>query len=249
MEPQQLVEFLSWDSEFFGCRIARIKPGILDAAAGAGILRWCSAERIDCLYFLADPSSAASLSWAEDNGFRLLDIRTTLHCDLPAVLAAGPGPGGPALVAPCNPGQLPALRRIARLSHRDSRFFWDPHLRAKSDELFETWIAKSCEGYADMVLVAELDGAAAGYITLHYSSAQDSTIGLFAVGPEARGRGVGIQLVRGGLEWLRSQGASGSRVVTQGRNLGALKLYQRAGFRVESLQLWYHLWLGGPQAS
>jgi len=253
-----LVEFLSWDSEFFGYRIARIKPGQLDAAAGGDILQWCSGERIDCLYFLADPSSAAALAWAEDSGFRLLDIRTTLHCDLRKALASGPAsadpaprgptPEGPARVAPFRPAHLPALRRIARISHRDSRFFWDPNLRGKSGDLFETWIAKSCEDYADMVLVAELGGAAAGYITLDYSSPSDNGIGLFAVGPEARGRGIGQQLVRCGLEWLRSQGAAESRVVTQGRNLGALKLYQKAGFRVESLQLWYHLWLGGPQA-
>jgi ribosomal protein S18 acetylase RimI-like enzyme len=93
-----------------------------------------------------------------------------------------------------------------------------------------------------MVLVAEVDGAAAGYITLDYTSPSDSRIGLFAVGPAARGRGVGQQLVRCGLEWLHSQGAQHCRVVTQGRNRGALRLYQKAGFRLEDLKLWYHLW-------
>jgi GNAT superfamily N-acetyltransferase len=243
MRLHELVEFLPWDSAFFGYRIARVKPTQLDPAAGPEILRWCSGERIDCLYFLADPSSAGAVAWAEDSGFRILDIRTTLHCGLPMAQAPGPAAAAAARVTPCSPGHLPALRRIARVSHRDSRFYWDANLRHKSDDLFETWIAKSCEDYADMVLVAELDGAAVGYITLDYASPSDSRIGLFAVGPEARGRGIGRQLVRCGLEWLRSQGAAESRVVTQGRNLGALKLYQKAGFRVEMLQLWYHLWL------
>lgn len=242
MPQHELVEFLGWDSEFFGHRIARVKPHDVDPAAGQEILQWCTDERIDCLYFLADPASDAALAWVEDAGFRLMDIRATLHCDFRAAQQPGERREATARVAPAKPDDLPALRRIARVSHRDSRFYWDAKLRAKSDDLFETWIARSCEDYADMVLVAEIDAAAVGYITLDHSSPCDGKIGLFAVGPEARGRGVGQQLVHCGLEWLRSRGATECRVVTQGRNRGALRLYQKAGFRVEDLKLWYHLW-------
>ncbi|MEX2303047.1 MAG: GNAT family N-acetyltransferase [Bryobacterales bacterium] len=247
MQQHDLVEFLPWDSEFFGRRIARVKPNTVAPSAGDEILQWCADERIDCLYFLADPSSAPALAWAEDQGFRLLDIRTTLCCDPRAIQPPGPTPSSAARVEPFRPGHLAALRRIARVSHRDSRFYWDANLRDKSDDLFETWIAKSCEDYADMVLVAELDGAAAGYITLDYSSPTESRVGLFAVGPEARGRGIGHQLVQCGLQWLRSRGAVETTVVTQGRNRDALRLYQKAGLRMESLNLWYHLWLGRQQ--
>jgi hypothetical protein len=30
--------------------------------------------------------------------------------------------------------------------------------------------------------------------------------------------------------------------VTQGRNLAAQRLYQRTGFLIRDLQLWYHKW-------
>lgn len=245
MQDHDLVEFLPWDSDFFGRRIAKITPNDFDADAGRRVLEWSARERIDCLYFLADPSAAKALSWVQEAGFRLMDIRTTLHAD---VRAARPADAGvEASLAMCKPSDLPTLRRIARVSHRDSRFYADPTLRATADDLFETWIAKSCEGYADAVFVAERDGAPAGYITLHYSSPSDNRIGLFAVDPESRGRGIGRQLIGRAVEWLCAQGASESRVVTQGRNRDALRLYQKAGFRVESLQLWYHLWLNRPQ--
>jgi RimJ/RimL family protein N-acetyltransferase len=247
MTQHDLVEFLPWDSAFFERRMARVEANALDPAAGREILQWCAGERIDCLYFLADPSSAVSVAWAEDSGFRLMDLRVTLRLDFRAGPLAAETAATAARVSPVEPHHLPVLRSIARVSHRDSRFYCDPNLRAKSDDLFETWIVKSCDDYADRVLVAEFEGAAVGYITLDYRSPADSQIGLFAVGPQARGRGIGQQLVRCGLEWLRSQGASESRVVTQGRNLGALRLYQKAGFRVETLQLWYHLWRSGPQ--
>ncbi len=243
MMQSDLVEFLPWDSEFFGCRIARVRPGPVDAAASGKILEWCAAEAIECLYFLADPMSAEAVAWAEASGFGLLDIRTTLCFDFQVVQPAVPPAAGAARVAPFEPDDLPALRRIARVSHHDSRFYWDPNLRAKSADLFETWIVKSTETFADLVLVARIENAAAGYITLNYAAPNDNGIGLFAIGPDARSRGVGRQLLHCGLEWLRSRGAVESRVVTQGRNRGALRLYQRAGFRVDSLDLWYHLWL------
>lgn len=247
MRDHDLVEFLPWDSEFFGRRIAKIKPNDFDAAAGRRVLEWCARERIECLYFLADPSAAEAMAWVQEAGFRVMDIRATLRIDVRAAGSAGNFGVEAANVAPCQPGDLAALRRIARVSHRDSRFYADPSLRGAAGDLFETWIRKSCEGYADAVFVAERDGAPAGYITLHYSSPSDSRIGLFAVDPQARGRGIGRRLIGRGLEWLCAQGASESRVVTQGRNRGALRLYQNAGFRVESLQLWYHLWLNRPQ--
>jgi dTDP-4-amino-4,6-dideoxy-D-galactose acyltransferase len=247
MPHHDLVELLPWDSEFFGCRIARVKTNQVGPESGARILQWCAEEQIDCLYFLADLTGSESTAWAEDAGFRLIDLRTTLTFDQRTAGPAGGSATTAARVSPAGPVDLPALRRIARVSHRDSRFYWDVNLKHKSDDLFETWIAKSCEDYADMVLVAKLDGAPAGYITLNYSAPNDSGIELFAVGPEVRGRGVGRQLLSCGLDWLRSKGALESHVVTQGRNVSALQVYQKAGFRVENLQLWYHLWLGRPQ--
>ena len=44
---------LSWDSEFFGLRIARLDGARLHPDEVEKIDRWCIAERIDCLYFLA----------------------------------------------------------------------------------------------------------------------------------------------------------------------------------------------------
>jgi dTDP-4-amino-4,6-dideoxy-D-galactose acyltransferase len=71
-------------------------------------------------------------------------------------------PGGPeaaagARVRPAAPGDVPELRRIAAASHHDSRFYHDPHFdRGRCDELYATWIEKSCADPAGAVLVAEL---------------------------------------------------------------------------------------------
>ena len=53
-------------------------------------------------------------------------------------------------------GSAPRFGQSQRDSHRDSRFYYDPGFpNQRCDELYETWIDRSCHGYADTVLVAE----------------------------------------------------------------------------------------------
>jgi dTDP-4-amino-4,6-dideoxy-D-galactose acyltransferase len=48
--------------------------------------------------------------------------------------------------------------------------------------------------------------------------------------------------VNASLGWFAQHGCDRVQVVTQGRNLAAQRLYQRAGFLTADLKLWYHKW-------
>ena len=201
---------------------------------------WCECNRIDCLYFLADATDPITVSLAEKNGFHLVDVRITLERQLRDIPPERPIPGvirlGTALDGP-------ALHTIASHSHRDSRFYSDPNFpRSRCDALYQTWIEKSLNGYAEAVLVAELDGETVGYVSCHLGSTAAGQIGLFAVGPNARRRGLGQDLLRESLRWFASKGALQVNVVTQGRNVSAQRTYQRCGFETQALKLWYHRW-------
>jgi len=108
--------------------------------------------------------------------------------------------------------------------------------------LYETWIEKSCKGYADAVLVAELQGWPVGYISCHLLDQAEGQIGLFGVSADFQGKGLGQKLVNESLRWFAEQGMRQVTVVTQGRNCRAQRLYQRCGFLTRSVQLWYHRW-------
>lgn len=270
-----ICELLAWDSAFFGRRIARLHGGRLDPEAWAEAHAWSREQAIDCLYFLADPVDPITAPLAEQAGFRLVDLRVTLDGEpgpAPAVPAGGTprlvAPRGgrraraapaapPARIRPAETGDVPALRRIAAVSHRDSRFYYDPHFeRARCDELYATWIEKSCQGEAAAVLVAEVEGRAAGYITCLLEPAAGSAaglcgrIGLFAVAAAAQGRGVGSLLIDEALAWLAARGAGRVSVVTQGRNQRAQRIYQKSGLLTRSVELWYHRWfLASPAAA
>ena len=232
--------FLEWDSAFFGQRIARLTLNRLTDGEWPAIEAWCRAERIDCLYFLADAGDGETIRLAEDQGFRLVDIRVTLAIR-PGGQIPGANPPAEILIRPFQPSDLSALRTMAGRLHRDSRFFFDKGFAEnRSREMFETWMEKSCMRSGDQVWVAEDAGKVAGYVTCHLDSRSAGCVELIAVDKPAQRRGVGQALMQAALTSFAAGGVSEVTIATQGRNARALRLYERCGFRVSSLQLWYH---------
>ena len=209
MEPA-LCQYLKWDSEFFGLRIARLSSARLTPETVSEAERWCGEEKIDCLYFLSDFDDPVTVRVAQEREFRLTDVRVTLE---------------------------------ARVSHRDSRFYFDPRFPEDAcDRLYETWIDRSCHGWASAVFVADVGGGAAGYATAHRDSDGEGRLGLLAVDARVHGQGLGGQLGAAVLDWARRENLATVSVVTQGRNCRAMRLYMRCGFLPRSVQLWYHRW-------
>jgi len=231
-----VCEYLEWDSQFFGLRIARLTEPRLTSSSVASARRWCRTHQIDCLYFLADSDDAETVMIAQVNAFQLVDLRLTLEHGLNGEIEPAPA------VRAFQIADAVPLRAIARVSHRDSRFYYDKRfVRQQCDALYEAWIERSFGGWADAVLVAEWDGAPAGYITCHLAK-EVGSIGLFAVAPENQRRGLGQQLVAAALEYFRQNGMKQVTVVTQGRNVGSQRVYQHCGFLTQSIRLWYHCW-------
>jgi dTDP-4-amino-4,6-dideoxy-D-galactose acyltransferase len=240
MISETICQYLEWDSAFFRRKIARVSANRLHQEDMTCALAWCEMHAIDCLYFLADADDALSTRMVEEHCFNLMDVRMTLELrSLDTLPDADLRP----CIRLCAPDDAPALRAIARLGHRDSRFYYDPHFpEAMCDALYEIWIEKSCAGAADAVLVAQDQGQPAGYIACHLDQHHGGQIGLVGVAEAARGRGIGRALVAESLRWFAVHGARQVSVVTQGRNVQAQRLYQHCGFLTRSVQLWYHRW-------
>ncbi len=241
MQAHVLCHYLDWDSSFFDRRIARVTESRLTEEAVRSITVWCEQNAIDCIYFLASSDDADTIRLLEDHRFRFVDVRLTLETR-PAVsqrMDAGEG-----LARFCEPADVPALREMARVNHWDSRFYYDDNFdKSRCDALYEVWIEKSCHGYADSVIVAEIGERVVGYITCHLRDyTKRGEIGLLGVASESQGKGIGKKLVNASLRWFAEQQIDQVSVVTQGRNINAQRLYQKCGFITQSLQLWYHKW-------
>jgi dTDP-4-amino-4,6-dideoxy-D-galactose acyltransferase len=239
---------LDWDSEFFGLRIARFAGARYTRADRDATRRFCDDQAIDCVYILLDAADASSIATAQDGGAHFVDLRTTFEAPLlPSPDLTGThgahGLHGPGEVRPAVEHDVPALRRLAATSHRDTRFYADSRFDVdRVDLLYQTWIEKSWRGYANAVFTFELAGEPAGYVTCHLDDGVTGRIGLIAVRQDLRGRGVGLRLLRAARGWFANAGCRAWMVVTQGSNVPALRLYQNDGFRTTAVQVWLHLW-------
>jgi ribosomal protein S18 acetylase RimI-like enzyme len=172
----------------------------------------------------------------------MVDVRITLEMDLPITGKATDS--GDIHIRSGTEEDLPALTNLARVSHRNSRFYADRHFdRARCDELYATWIEKSCRDPRQRVLVAEKQGGFSGYVACHRADESTGQLGLMAVSQAAQGQAVGRTLLRAALDEMGKMGLARAVVVTQGSNIRAQRLYQAHGFRTRSVRVWYHAWL------
>ena len=236
--------FLPWDSNFFGIRIAQVEANHLDSKSVLEVDQWCKQNDIQCLYFLADPEYKVTTRIAEENQFHLVDVRITMqHENSPNRKAMQILPN--VSIRPYQPSDLPVLRDISRTSFTKTRFYSDLCFsREKCDELYDVWIKNSCEGFADEVLVADLDGVPLGFSTCHIrSNQQEGDIGLIAVKEQERGKGIGKKMVYGSLNYFHNHEVDKVYITMQGSNIIAHRLSERAGFMMSSVRLWYHKWM------
>jgi len=239
-KPEEIGQFLEWDSEFFGKRIARVNASTLTPHTAQELIEWAAANRIDCVYFLASADDNLTTVCAEKNHFHLVDLRVTLTANL---VGRQINPSPDPCIRLANESDVGELRRIAGLNHTNSRFFTDEHFdKEKCRELYEVWIEKSVKGMADRVFVWDDNGRAVGYVTTIKTEEGIGSISLVGISPDFQGKGIGKKLIAAALDYFVSRDLVSAKTVTQGRNTRALTLYQKNGFIAHSIELWYHKW-------
>jgi len=233
----QVMEF---DSEFWGVRIGR--AGTVD-----GLSQWAAENTVGLIWLLVDADRPEEAQRAEEAGFRMMDVRVTLE----RTAVAAPGLTTVARMAATD---LDAAVGIARGAHRITRFYADPLLPDdRCDDLYESWVRQSYGGWADAVFVTRdavsvtrSQGEAVGYVTVHVNS-DTGSIGLIAVHERCRCLGLGRELVWAAIDHAWRRGCKTITVVTQGRNVAALRLFEGCGFRITNTSLWFHKWVQESQ--
>ncbi|MBS1791855.1 MAG: GNAT family N-acetyltransferase [Acidobacteria bacterium] len=234
----KVCQHLEWDSRFFGLRIARILSEHPDRALLDAAMRWCEEQRIDCLYFLCAPDDDQSVTQAESAGFHLVDVRLELNWKVQDI-AEPPA----SLIRQYQETDLTELQQIAAEVYTNTRFGFDRHFDQKRvAELYRQWVTQSCHNDEQKVFVVSPGLEPTGFITCQFDSDNVGRIGLLGLKREAMGKGYGQNLIQAAQQHFIQVGAQEVRVVTQGRNIAAQRLYQSCHFRTCKLGLWYHKW-------
>jgi dTDP-4-amino-4,6-dideoxy-D-galactose acyltransferase len=236
-EENPTIERLEWDSTLFGFGVGRVRAKrltIQDAARCADEARRLG---LRCLYLLASSDDPTSWAAAIRAGFEPIDIRIELDREL------APEKQVPRDGSLATEHDLPCLLELARGAFTESRFFRDERFpSAKAEELFSIWVRRGVYESDRFTLLSREDGKPAGFVSGWMAAAGRGRIELVAVARAFQGRGVGHGLLDCALAEFARRGAGCIAVVTQGSNVSAQRLYQRAGFRTGSVDVWFHGW-------
>jgi GNAT superfamily N-acetyltransferase len=245
--PEEVLKFLPWDSEHFGMQISEICAPNVDDSTLSNALRFARRNGIGIVYWSTSPERHVSPSLLCNFSGVLVDRKATFLCDLvpSAFIADMASPAFRIFEYPCVPATNRLLTLAVAAGHF-SRFNVDPHIpKEKFISLYHTWMQRSTlRELADVVLVVTSSGCDddfAGFITASNADTVGK-IGLIAVLDTLQGKGLGSLLMHAMHRWMIDQGAKQSTVVTQLTNISACKLYERLGYRLITVQQYYHFW-------
>jgi DNA-binding MarR family transcriptional regulator/N-acetylglutamate synthase-like GNAT family acetyltransferase len=144
----------------------------------------------------------------------------------------GTRPAGPYLLRPPRPGDLGwVVYRHGALYHDE--YGWDETFERLVLGIVNDYVAaEGDKGQAGWV--AELDGEPVGFVACMRQDARTARLRLLLVEPSARGMGIGSRLVDECLRFARTVGYSRITLMTYDVLADARRLYQRAGFELES---------------
>jgi len=239
----RFVEYLEWDSQFFGFNIGRIdlkKDHLTPEALDSALLE-ARNNHLKCLYLEIPFGLPEVVAYCSENEFYLVDLKTTLSKTLSIKKNKFRSKN---ITYKIKDEYYPFFKIIIGEISRQSRYFYDPKFGTKNClRLYEEWLRKSIyEKFCNDIIIYIKDKKPAGFITVRIKSGIPF-IDLLGVSNEIQKKGIGACLID---EVERSMSKSGHKVlkvVTQGHNVRALRLYQRKKFKIESVNIFYHKWL------
>jgi dTDP-4-amino-4,6-dideoxy-D-galactose acyltransferase len=216
-----MIQYLDWDSNFFGCKIGKLTISENDQ-------KWPSFNQFksfDLVYIFSPipleieaPLVDIKVIFRKNTSknkvdSKLEEFQSSLH-------------------------SYQELLELVYLSGHDSRFLKDPFFGVPAfQRLYKKWIDNAIADKDTKVLVYVEQKRIAGFVT--YTLKNESvSIGLIAVSKEFQGKGIGKKLI----DSVENDADEGIElfVPTQKTNAGACNFYNKLGFEVQNTQYIYH---------
>ena len=244
------IDHAQWDSQFFGFPIGNVElPENYDEGELEAALREAR-TKYRLLYVSVGGEGSDSLTLL-DSECPCYARKLFLKKDVPKNVE----PLNSCVKAYTSTFCSPVLERLAIQSGTMSHFRQDPELAPYFEQLYLTWInfAISKE-LADSIWTWRENGQHLGLVTVRSAKQinpntgqmeKEGRIGMLAVEPEQRRRGIGTNLIKACDFWCSSLGIPVSAVMTQRENELGIALFKKMGFQRDRETSHYHYWSPG----
>lgn len=229
------VERLSWDSDFFGLRIGRAFVGSIEDCCALATQKEHLKADYDLVYVFGDQGVEFSCE-----GTKLVDRKVVYALSECSCFKTDEN----VKLWDCKEPITDALLYLALVSGKYSRFKLDNQFPSCGYErLYSRWIEQSVNhSMATEVFCYMVDCTPKGLVTLDLKEG-GGTIGLVAISEDYQHRGVGTAMMRHVVSYAKEHHCKKLSVATQYDNAPACRLYEKVGFRVESMTNVWHWWL------
>ena len=239
MKSHYDYQFLEWDSNFFGFKVAIIFISDKNELELDQRLSLLKARGFTLVYVISDHYADFNMELMKMYDGRFVDEKVTYSKKVEGNFDSNIN-----LISYDKSFPTVSMISLAIESGIFSRFKRDSRIgTAKFEELYRLWIINSVNhSIASEVLIYTEKENILGLITL---SGEDKTsnIGIISVDSNSRGLGIGRILMHGGELWAKENGFNDINVVTQKDNIPACKLYEACGFYIKDTKYVYHFWL------
>lgn len=248
------LEARSWDYEHFGFPVGSIQVLFSDGSEGAlreclaDVMSKCAEQKLKFASARIHGDQLGCIHALEALGFHYYEniIWPVVACGVETADCSHFG------LRLMRPDDVQTVAGIAeRHQYRRGHFHCDAGFpRDRADALYARWVRTAYQQNKP-VLVAEDEGAPAGYFVLDLPDALSQALGAryggmrsLGVNADVRGKGIGQRLFRGALAWLRDQGCEYVDSGYASKNHLSSKLHQRAGFQSVYEEVTLHRWFG-----
>lgn len=237
-----VFKLLEWDSNFFGFPVAQITKEVLNENELASALQQLKNEGVKCVYWPASAEHDELVTLTKKHHGKWVDTKIIYSRSLAGFTF---NYAEKLYISPYNAAEPEdALIKLAVASGEYSRFKTDNHFGIENfRKLYTQWITDSVnKKIAREVFVSRYQGDLTGFISVGEKNGA-GVIGLVAINEKYRGVGIGNMLMEYTLSWFNKNGFGKVEVATQKKNKAACSLYEKFGFKPESVYNYFHFWL------
>jgi dTDP-4-amino-4,6-dideoxy-D-galactose acyltransferase len=243
VEIVSLIFKLEWDSSFFRLNIAYLSSICLTKNIENYVKSFIDSHDIDLVQFRCNCHDGLSVQIAEKNKYSFVDIRLTMERTTDNIISFEEERKG-LYVRKAVESDIEALVECGHDIYYTSRYYYDKNFNIKKvNKFYSGWIKKAVLGlFDDFCYALYEDNTPIGFCSIKLNQGNSASIGVLGLNQDYTNLGLGRYMLNKVIEALYRDGVTYIDVVTQGRNYGAQRLYQRCGFVTRSTELWYHKW-------